>query len=125
MNEATDYIAIELSHIKEYFDFHKSNFFEVILLPIITCEVKVMLYKIDQRVCISITNNVKTCKRCMPRAFQICMTHGGRDDLHHSFWPPKSRQMSTKNFSEWVRHKKLTLLNEASVRFETNSTSCQ
>ena len=41
MNEATDYIAIELSDIKEDFDFHKSNFFEVILLPIITCEVKV------------------------------------------------------------------------------------
>ena len=50
MNEATDYIAIELSDIKEYFDFHKFNFFEVILRGIITYEVKVMLYKIHHRV---------------------------------------------------------------------------
>ena len=66
-----------------------------------------------------------TMSNSMPRAFQICMTHGGKDDLYHSFWPPKSRQMSTKNFRAWLRYKKLTLLNEASVRFETNSTSCQ
>ena len=47
-----------------------------------------------------------TMSKSMPRAFQICMTHGGRDNLHHSFWPPKSRQISTKKFREWVRHKK-------------------
>ena len=66
-----------------------------------------------------------TTSKSMPRAFQICMTHGGRDNWHHIFWTPKSRQMSTKNFRAWFRYKKLTLLNEASVRFETNSTSCQ
>ena len=65
-----------------------------------------------------------TMSKSMPRAFQICMTHGGKDDLYHSFWPPKSRQMSTKNFRAWLRYKKLTLLNWASVCFETNRISC-
>ena len=44
-----------------------------------------------------------TMSKSIPRAFQICMTHGDRDYLHHNrFWPPKSRQISTKYFRAWV-----------------------